>query len=101
MEFVTNNLKALVGILGTAIIAGWVAFSVSAPRNADNYMNQEMEALGGKSINATMAEAKAEADAMQCAQYRELAEAEWERSIDNGPSDQMDHLDRQIERFCN
>ena len=94
-------VKGALGLAGTVAIAGWVAYSVSAPRNVDNYMNQEMEALDGKSINQAMAESKAEADAVQCAQFKRLAEEEWERSIEQNREANMAHLDAQIERFCN
>lgn len=97
MEIVRVGL----GILGTAVIAGWVAYSVSAPRNVDAYMDQDMAALDGKSINQSMAEAKAEADAEACIRFRELADAEWERSLRTGREADIDHLDRQVERYCN
>jgi hypothetical protein len=94
-------VKGALGLAGTVAIAGWVAYSVSAPRNVDNYMNQEMEALDGKSINQAMAESKAEADAVQCEQFKRLAEEEWNRSVEQNREADMAHLDAQIARFCN
>lgn len=94
-------VKGALGLAGTVAIAGWVAYSVSAPRNVDNYMDQEMEALDGKSINQAMAESKAEADAVQCEQFKRLAEEEWDRSVEQNREADMAHLDAQIARFCN
>ena len=94
-------VKGALGLAGTVAIAGWVAYSVSAPRNVDNYMNQEMEALDGKSINQAMAESKAEADAVQCEQFKRLAEEEWNRSVEQNREADMAHLDAQVARFCN
>lgn len=94
-------VKGALGLAGTVAIAGWVAYSVSAPRNVDNYMDQEMEALDGKSINQAMAESKAEADAVQCEQFKRLAEEEWNRSVEQNREADMAHLDAQIARFCN
>lgn len=100
-----NIVKGTIGLVGTVVVAGWVAYAVSAPRNVDAYMDQEMAALDGKSINQTMADAKAEADAAQCATYRDLAREQWYRSYANGTIDRdqsrIDELDRQVERFCN
>lgn len=94
-------VKGALGLAGTVAIAGWVAYSVSAPRNVDNYMDQEMEALDGKSINQAMAESKAEADAVQCEQFKRLAEEEWNRSVEQNREADMAHLDAQVARFCN
>ena len=96
-----NHAKAALSLLGTVVIAGWVAYSVSAPRNVDNFFEQEQESLGGKSVNDVMAESKAEADAVQCEQFKRLAEEEWTRSIEQGREANMAHLDDQIARFCN
>ena len=98
-------VRAGLGLVGTAVIAGWVAYSVSAPRNADAYMNQEMESLDGKSINQVMVEEKDKSWAMHCERYQDLAQKQWDRSIANGTqeadADKIDELDRQVERFCN
>ena len=96
-----NHAKAALGLLGTVVIAGWVAYSVSAPRNVDNFFEQEQESLGGKNVNEVMAESKAEADAVQCEQYKRLAEDEWNRSVEQGRPADMAYLDDQIARFCN
>jgi len=100
-----NIVKGVIGLVGTVVVAGWVAYAVSAPRNVDAYMDQEMAALEGKSINQSIAEAKTEADAMQCATYRDLAREQWDRAVANGTIDRdqsrIDEIDRQVERFCN
>jgi len=100
-----NVIKGVIGLVGTVVVAGWVAFAVSAPRNADAHMNQEMAALDGKSINQTIVEAKTEADAMQCETYRDLAREQWDRSVANGTIERdqskIDEIDRQVDRFCN
>ncbi|MBT8427335.1 MAG: hypothetical protein KJO02_04830 [Erythrobacter sp.] len=96
MDFV----KGALGLIGTVVIAGWVAYSVSAPRNAENAMNQEMAALDGKSINQVMDESKAEAYAVQCEEFQRLAEEEWSRSIEQNRPARMEHYDAQIARFC-
>ena len=98
-------VKAGLGLVGTAAIAGWVAFSVSAPRNAENMMNQEMASLDGKSINETIADSKAEVRAEQCARFSAMAAEAWDRAVENDTTDRdatrIDELDRQVERFCN
>ncbi|MDP4575928.1 hypothetical protein Q9K02_12320 [Qipengyuania sp. G39] len=97
-------VKAGLSLVGTAVIAGWVAYSVSAPRNANAYMNQEMDALGGQSINEHMAEKKAEVDAMQCAEYSRLSQELWDRAVANGTTEvdsaRIDELQRQVDRYC-
>ena len=74
-----QSLKAILGLLGTIVIAGWVAYAVSAPRNVDNAMNQPMESLGGSSINEKISEAQEEARNAQCEQYSALANDAWDR----------------------
>lgn len=100
-----NVIRAVVGLAGTIVIAAWVAYAVSAPRNADDLMNQEMASLEGKSINEAMADARAEATAMQCETYRRLAQEQWDKSVANGTTDRdadkLDEIDQQVERFCN
>ena len=97
-------VKAGLSLVGTAVIAGWVALSVSAPRNANAYMDQEMDALGGQSINEHMAEKKAEVDAMQCAEYSRLSQELWDRAVANGTTEadsaRIDELQRQVDRYC-
>ncbi len=98
-------IRGIVGLAGTIVIAAWVAYAVSAPRNADDLMNQEMASLDGKSINETVAEAQAEATAMQCETYQRLAQEQWDRSVANGTmdrdADKLDEIDSQVDRFCN
>lgn len=100
-----DNLKALVGIAGTAVIAGWVAFAVSAPRNVDNAMNQPMEQLGGSSINQTIKETQAEVRADQCERFTVMAQKAWDRAVEQGTldrdADKLEEYDRQRDRFCN
>ncbi len=100
-----NILRAGLGLVGTAAIAGWAAYSVSAPRNFENAMNDPMVALEGSSISDEMLKAKKEAYAVQCAEIRAAAAESWERSLENGTIDQdqsrLDELDRQADRFCN
>lgn len=99
-----NIAKAGLGLVGTVVIAGWVAYSVSAPRNLDNAMNQEMTSLGGKSINQAMAETQAEVRAEQCERFSQMASEAWDRAVENETLDRdsakIDELDRQAERFC-
>ena len=96
-----NAAKGALSLVGTVVIAGWVAYSVSAPRNVDTFFEQEQESLGGQSINQMIAESKAEADAVQCEQFKRLAEEEWNRSVEQGRDADMAHLDAQVARFCN
>lgn len=97
-------VKAGLGLVGTAVIAGWVAFSVSAPRNFENQMNQPMASLDGKSINEEMKTVQDRVRADQCARFTALADKAWERSLDNGTSDRdqikLDELDRQKATYC-
>lgn len=99
-----NIAKAGLGLVGTVVIAGWVAYSVSAPRNLDNAMNQEMTSLGGESINQAMAETQAEVRAEQCERFSQMASEAWDRAVENETLDRdsakIDELDRQAERFC-
>ncbi|MBY6128005.1 hypothetical protein KUW15_04690 [Qipengyuania aquimaris] len=95
-----NLAKGALGLLGTVVIAGWVAYSVSAPRNVENAMNQEMASLDGKSINQVVEESKAEAYAVQCEEVKRLADEEWSRSIEQNRPARMETFDAQIERFC-
>lgn len=100
-----NAYKAIASVVGTVVIAGWVAYAVSAPRNADAVLNQEMEALGGQTINEHMATVQAEAAREQCETFTRLAEDGWNRAMDQGTvdrdADRLDELDAQVARYCN
>ncbi|WP_336918449.1 hypothetical protein [Altererythrobacter lauratis] len=97
--------RGIAALAGTVAVAAVVAYAVSAPRNADNFMAQEQASLGGKSINETMAEAQADAKRQQCAQYTRAAEDAWNRAMEQGTADRdaarLDELDSQVARFCN
>lgn len=97
--------KGLIGFIGVAFIAAVVAYSVSAPRNAENMMDQEMASLDGKSINQSIADSKAEVRAEQCERFSAMAAEAWDRAVENDTTDRdamkIDELDRQVERFCN
>lgn len=97
-------VKAGLSLVGTAVIAGWVAYAVSAPRNVDNMLNEPMVALEGSSIAEEMKKAQNEARAEQCARYKDLTREAWDRSLENGTTDRdasrIDELDRKVERFC-
>lgn len=97
-------IKGLVGLVATVGIAASVAYSVSAPRNVDNMMNQPNPALGGKSINQQVAETQAQVRSEQCERFTRMAEEAWDRAMDQGTADRdaarLDDLDRQAERFC-
>lgn len=100
-----SAIKGLVGLVATVGIAAVVAYSVSAPRNVDNFLNQEMESLDGKSINEQIAETQAEVAAEQCVAYTRRAEEAWDRAMDQGTVDRdaatLDELDAAAARFCN
>ncbi|WP_379545850.1 hypothetical protein ACFCW2_09240 [Qipengyuania sp. DSG2-2] len=100
MDFV----KAALGLIATAFIAGWVAYSVSAPRNVENAMNQPMAALDGNSINEEMKETADRVRADQCARFTALANEAWDRSLEQGTTDRdqikLDDLDRQKATYC-
>ena len=99
-----NFGKGLIGLLATVGIAAVVAYGVSAPRNVDNVMNQDMAALGGQSINEHVAQAQAEANRQQCETFTRLAQEAWDRSVDQGTEDRdaetLDELDRKAAQFC-
>jgi len=98
-------VKAGISLVGTAMIAGWVAYAVSAPRNVENAMNAPMAELDGSSIAEEMKKAQGEVRTEQCARYKDLARDAWDRSLENGTTDRddakIDELDRQVARFCN
>ena len=98
-------VKGLVGLAATVGIAAVVAYSVSAPRNVHDVLNQEMEALGGQSINEQIAETQTEVAAEQCVAYTRRAEEAWDRAMDQGTVDRdastLDELDAAAARFCN
>ena len=97
-------LKPVVGLVGTVAIAGWVAYSVSAPRNVDNAMNQPMEALDGKSINQTMADEKARVRSEQCERFTDMASDAWDKAVDRGTldrdADRLAQMQKEADRFC-
>ncbi|MFZ1743265.1 MAG: hypothetical protein WAT93_10445 [Pontixanthobacter sp.] len=99
-----NIAKVGLSLLGTATIAGWVAFSVSAPRNFENQMNQPMAALDGKSLNQEIKATQDRVRTEQCARFTALANDAWDRSLENGTTDRdqikLDELDRQKASFC-
>lgn len=100
-----NAAKGLLSLIGTAVIAGWVAYAVSAPRNVENAMNEPMAQLDGSSINETIEQVHNETRSMHCERYRDLAQEAWDRSVENGTTERdqikLDELDRQVQRFCN
>lgn len=104
MKYIRENLRALLGIAGTALIAGWVALSVSAPRNADNAMNQPMAQLGGSSINESVRETQARVRADQCERFTVMAQDAWDRAVEQGTlerdADTIAEYDRQRDQFC-
>ena len=103
-DYVMENLRAMLGILGTAVIAGWVAWSVSAPCNVENAMNEPMAQLDGSSINETIRETQAEVRADQCERYTDMAQKAWDRAVERGTldrdADRLDELYSQRDRFC-
>lgn len=96
--------KAILGLVGTVAIAGWVAYSVSAPRNFENAMNEPMESLGGSTIAESVEKAQAEARQAQCEEIRARANEAWDRAIENGTADRdaerLDELYREVGRYC-
>lgn len=100
-----NPIKGLLSLTATVAIAAVVAYSVSAPRNVNAFMNQDMDALGGKSMNEHMAETQASVRSEQCEQLSGMAEDAWSRAMEQGTADrdadQLEEMDRQAERFCN
>lgn len=99
-----NHVRGIIGLVATIFIAAVVAYSVSAPRNVDNFMNAEVAALDGKSIGDSIAEAQTEARQAQCDSFTRSAEDAWNRSIEQGTTDRdaanLDELDQQVARFC-
>jgi hypothetical protein len=98
-------VKGLVGLVATVGIAAVVAYGVSAPRNVDNFMDQEQASLDGKSINQSIAETQAEVRQEQCEQATRMAEDAWNRAMDQGTADRdastLDELDARVSQFCN
>ncbi len=95
----------LLGLIGTIVIAGWVAYAISTPRNFNNAMANPEAALEGTEIGSQLAEAKADAYAEQCAQFQERSQEAWDRAVENDTIDrdssEIDRLNRQVDRFCN
>ena len=71
----SSAVKGVIGLVATVAIAAVVAYGVSAPRNVDAVMNQDMAALGGRSMNDHMAEAYTKAADERCAKFTEMAAA--------------------------
>ncbi|MGB5779234.1 MAG: hypothetical protein WBH10_09180 [Allopontixanthobacter sediminis] len=101
----SSAVKGVIGLVATVAIAAVVAYGVSAPRNVDAVMNQDMAALGGRSMNDHMAEAYTKAADERCAKFTEMAEQAWDRAIEQGTderdADTLDELDRQVDQHCN
>lgn len=101
----SSAVKGAIGLVATVAIAAVVAYGVSAPRNVDNMMNQDMAALDGRSMNDHMAEAHAKAADERCAKFTEMAEQAWDRAIEQGTdereADTLDELDLQVDQHCN
>lgn len=99
-----NPVKAIISIASTVAIAAVVAYGVSAPRNFENAMNQEMDALGGQSINEHVAEVRAEVRSEQCERLTRMAQEAWDHAVEQGTADRdalrLEEMDRQAERFC-
>jgi len=97
-------VKKIVSVIGIAWIAAVVAYSVSAPRNVENLMDQPNPALGGQSLNQQMAASQAKVRSEQCEDVTRLAESARNRAVDRGTTDQdearLDELDRLAEEYC-
>lgn len=99
-----SPVRAIISIASTVAIAAVVAYGVSAPRNVNNAMNEEMDALGGQSINQHVAEMRAEARSEQCERLTRMAQEAWDQAVERGTADRdalrLDEMDRQAESFC-
>lgn len=99
-----SPVKAVISIASTVAIAAVVAYGVSAPRNVNNAMNQELDALGGQSINQHVAEVRAEVRSEQCERLTRIAQESWDQAVERGTADRdalrLEEMDRQAERFC-
>lgn len=99
-----STVKAIAGLVGTVFIAAVVAYAVSAPRNVDAAFDQEIEALGGQTINEHMAAAQADAARQQCEAITRAAEQAWDRAMDQGTvdrdADRLDDLDAEVAQLC-
>ena len=97
-------IKKIVGVLATAWIAAVVAYSVSAPRNLENLMDEPNPALGGQSLNQEMAAAQAKVRSEQCEEVTRRAENARNNAINQGTLDQdaarLDELDQLVEEYC-
>ena len=100
-----NIVKGLAGLAATTVIAAVVAYSVSAPRNLDHAMNQDMAALEGLSINEHVAEVRADVASQQCETYQRLADEAWDKAVEHGTEERdaasIDELESQVARYCN
>ena len=99
-----NAVKAIVGLLGTVVIAGWVAYAISTPRNFENAMNDPVAALDGTSVGAELSEQMKAARSEQCARFTAMASEAWDKAVDNDTLDRdqakLDEYDRQAARYC-
>lgn len=99
-----NFLRVLVGIGGTAVIAFWVAYAVSTPRNVQNAADDPMAALEGSTLGEEVADARREALALQCENARAQADQAWNRAVDNDrldvQQDSLDEMRRQAANIC-
>jgi hypothetical protein len=82
-----DGVKAILSLTGTVVIAGWVAYSVSAPRNVENVLNEPLASLDGGTIAGQMQQAQSDMRTAQCIEFREAAQQAWDRSLDNGTYD--------------
>ncbi len=100
-----NLAKGMMGLASTVFIAAVVAYAVSAPRNVDSVLNQDLAGLDGQSINEHIAQAKSDADQQQCETFSRLASEAWDRAQEQGTidrdADTIAELDANVERYCN
>lgn len=99
-----DRVRMFFMLVGTVVIAAWVAYSVSAPRNLENSLDEPMEQLDGSSIGETLAEGQAEARRRHCEAYTEQARIAWDRAVENNrlaeDQERLDELDRKVKEFC-
>ena len=97
-------VKGIASLIATAWIAAVATYSVSAPRNLEDLMNEPNPALGGQSLNQQMAASQAKVRSEQCEQVTRQAERAWDRATSQGTvdrdSDKLDELDRLTEEYC-
>lgn len=100
-----NALKAI-GFLVASVWIGWVAYMAFAvPTDVDEFMNEPMDALDGSSIGQEIKSAQAEARQQHCDQYQDMLTKTWDRAVESNTlerdADRIEHLEGQVERFCN